>query len=111
MIDMALFETLTLRERELLVEKLSGKTNAQVGASLGISTHTVESSVQRIGFKLHRRQRGYGWWGSVGYAMYEWERRHEAAHDLAGDVVTLLQGVVGDGRIRDYHPQGARPLL
>ncbi len=49
----------TLTERELSVVRLvaEGKTNAEIGKELSISTCTVKCHLVRIGLKLHAHNR------------------------------------------------------
>ena len=50
-------ERLTPREREVLAAASSGKTNADIGMTLGISTRTVQKHLENIFRKMavHRR--------------------------------------------------------
>ena len=48
-------ETLTAREREVLVHIAQGATNKEIGARLGISVRTVESHREAVMRKLQLR--------------------------------------------------------
>ena len=54
---MALFETLTPREREIVEAVVSGKDNAEIGAEFFLSPLTVKTHANRAMMKVGARDR------------------------------------------------------
>lgn len=55
--DKELFDSLTMREKEIIVQIAEAKTNAEIAESLSISTATVKTYISRLITKLDMRDR------------------------------------------------------